>query len=165
MRSIFAFARRGGHGRAIAELKLYQRATLKKSDAALPDLLVIAIDANCASYTEARKQISEALLEEFRDLTVYACPDPHIERWYMADLEGFHKAVGITPPLPKQKCGRDVWKAALAKAVIDAGHPPTLGGIEFARELVEAMDFFRAGKSDQPLKHFLEETRMRLTQA
>src|SRR5215213_3957867 len=47
---------RGGHGRAIAELKLYQRSVLKRiGGATLPDVLVVAIDANCASFSSAQK--------------------------------------------------------------------------------------------------------------
>jgi hypothetical protein len=65
--------------------------------------------------------------------------------------------VGVTPVVAQEKCERDYYKSVLAKAVIDAGHPPTLGGIEFAPELIEAMDFFRAGKTDNSLKHFLGE--------
>jgi hypothetical protein len=46
--------------------------------------------------------------------------------------------------------------------VVEAGHPATLGGLEFARELAEAMNFFKAGKADSSLKHFVEEVRNRL---
>ncbi len=154
---------RGGHGRAIQELKLYQRSMLKGvSGSTLPDLLVVAIDGNCKSYTDTLKEIKEALQDEFRDRTVGACPDPHIERWYLADLDAFQQVVGVRPSIGKQKCERDVYKRLLAKAVVDAGHPATLGGIEFARELAEAMDYFRAGKSENALKHFLDETEGRL---
>jgi hypothetical protein len=154
---------RGGHGRAIQELKLYQQSMLKGiTGSTLPDLLVVAIDANCKNYTDTLKEIQGALQDEFRDRTVGACPDPHIERWYLADLDAFHQVVGIRPSIAKQKCERDVYKRLLASAVVEAGHPATLGGIEFARELAEAMSYFRAGKSESALKHFLEETAGRL---
>ena len=39
---------------------------------------------------------------------------------------------------------------------MEAGYPPTLGGIEFAREIVQVMDLFRAGKADRSLKHFID---------
>lgn len=35
--------------------------------------------------------------------------------------------------------------------VTGAGHPSTLGGIEFGRELAGALDIFRAGKNDSSL--------------
>jgi predicted ATPase len=118
---------------------------------------VVAIDANCDSFAAARGKVEDALLEEFRHRAIHACPDPHVERWYLADLEAFHLVVGITPRVPGRKCKRDLYKGILKKAVAEAGHPPTLGGIEFARELAEALDYFRAGKAEPGLKHFLEE--------
>ena len=38
-------------------------------------------------------------------------------------------------------------------------HPVTLGGVEFALELVEAMDLYRAGRNDPSLKAFLDDFR------
>jgi hypothetical protein len=150
---------RGGHGRVIAELKAYQRGFEKGIGGRPPDILVTAIDANCSSFVEAQTIVQEALQEQFTDRTIRATPDPHVERWYLADLEAFHQVVGITPTFEADKCERDYYKMVLAKAVEDAGHPPTLGGIEFAREIVDVLDYFRAGKADQSLKHFLEGIR------
>jgi hypothetical protein len=149
---------RGGHGRAISEFKLYQKTILEKSGmGGLPALLVVAIDANCRGLNEARSEIHKALQNEFRDIFLPAVPMPHIERWFLADLEAFHQVVGITPQVPREKCEREMYKNILKQAVKNAGHPPTLGGIEFARELAEALDFFRAGKADASFKHFLDE--------
>jgi hypothetical protein len=148
---------RGGHGRALSELTLYQRSILKAPrDFRVPDLLCVAIDANCQRFSQARKQIEASLQTPFKERAVIACPDPHIERWYLADPESFEQAVGSRPRLGRKKCERGFYKAVLTRAVRDAGHPPTLGGIEFAREIVELMDFFRAGKAERSLKHFLE---------
>ena len=61
-----------------------------------------------------------------------------------------------------KKCERGFYKGVLAKAVRDGGHPPTLGGIEFASEIVAAMDLFRAGKTESSLKHFLEAATARI---
>src|SRR5262249_31749437 len=112
---------RGGHGRALAELKLYQQGMLKGiGGERIPDLLVVAIDANCKSYAAAQREIQETLTEEFRGRAVAACPDPHIERWYLADLDTFHQVVGIRPSFGEQKCERGVYKQLLAEAVIEA---------------------------------------------
>jgi hypothetical protein len=35
--------------------------------------------------------------------------------------------------------------------------PRSLGGVEFAEELVNAMDFYRAGRRDPSLKAFISE--------
>lgn len=91
-----------------------------------------------------------------------ACPDPHVERWYLADPESFKEVVGHQPTIGKKKCVRDYYKNALANAVRKAGHPATLGGIEFAQELVERMDLYRAGKNERSLKAFVDDLRGRL---
>lgn len=154
---------RGGHPRALEELLLYQKTVLKAPESvSMPDLLFVAIDANCKRWNRARREIQEKIEAPFVELSIVACPDPHIERWYLADPDSFVKVVGVRPKIGKRKCERDRYKAILSRAILDAGHPPTLGGIEFARELVEAMDFYRAGKSESSLKHLLEEAIARI---
>jgi hypothetical protein len=150
---------RGGHPRVLEELTLYQKSVLKAPESlSMPDLLIIAIDANCKRWSNARKEIQERIQSQFAARSIVVCPDPHIERWYLADLDSFVQVVGVRPNIGKRKCERDRYKAILAKAIVDAGHPPTLGGIEFAQELVAAMDLYRAGKAEGSLKHFLDET-------
>ncbi|HLG15960.1 MAG TPA: hypothetical protein VJH03_15860 [Blastocatellia bacterium] len=127
------------------------------SGLSLPDLLIVAIDANCRSFSAATREITDRLDAPFRDRVVLACPDPHIERWYLADATSFRQVVGIGPTVGRKKCQRDLYKTLLASAIVKAGHPPTLGGIEFASELVEAMDLYRAGKFERSLKHFVDD--------
>ncbi len=148
---------RGGHGRAVTEFEIYQRGIIKGLGGQLPNLLIAAIDANCAQFVAAQNSVKKATQPLFADRTVQATPDPHIERWFLADLETFHSVVGVTPVVKQHKCERGYYKNVLARAVADAGHPAPLGGIEFAREIVEAMDYYRAGKADNSLKHFLDE--------
>lgn len=50
-------------------------------------------------------------------------------------------------------------KSALANAIVASGHPPTLGGIEFAKKIVDAMDFYAASGVDNSLKAFLDDAR------
>ncbi len=153
---------RGGHGAAVRELRTYQQMMLTGIGGELPHTVVAAIDANCSAAVDARRKVTRALRVEFAGRCIAACPDPHIERWYLADLQAFHEIVGHTPTVPKAKCGRDLYKQILAQAVVDAGHPATLGGVEFARELAEAMDFVRAGKSARSLERFIDDLRARL---
>jgi hypothetical protein len=150
---------RGGHGRAISELKLYQKAVLTQShgSSGIPDMIIVGIDANCQRYSQASKEIQNNLTPDFADRTVIACPDPHIEKWYLADNETFCEIVGKQPRSIRTKCERDVYKGLLADTISSAGHPLTLGGIEFAEDLVSAMDFYRAGRSDPSLKAFINE--------
>lgn len=135
---------RGGHARAIEEFKLYQELMTKGVVAgALPDLLIVGIDGNCASFAKKRAEILTAASPSFRDRLVTACPDPHVERWFMIDPEGFHEVVGHRPNVGKKKCLRDHYKGVLASAVRQAGHPATLGGIEFAREIADRVNWYR----------------------
>ena len=154
---------RGGHGRAVTELKLYQDLVQKgAAGTTSPDLLIVGIDGNCSTFARAKKAIVAATHAPFSDRLVVACPDPHVERWYLADPESFKTVVGRRPTVGKKKCARDYYKRLLAKAVQQAGHPPTLGGIEFAAELVEGMDLYRAGRSDRSLKAFVDDLRGKL---
>ncbi|MGC9319310.1 MAG: hypothetical protein ACP5KN_14855 [Armatimonadota bacterium] len=151
----------GGHGRVIAEFKTYQR--LRESGVGeMPDLVVAAIDANCASYASAVSEVRSAVSAPFEHICVPACPDPHIERWYLADLQAFHEIVGVTPSVPQDKCERDLYKQILAQAITETEQPAMLGPLEFAPDIAHGMDFFRAGKSESSLKHFVDDLRKRI---
>jgi hypothetical protein len=152
---------RGGHSRTLSELGIYQR-VVEKGGRPAPDLLVVGVDANCTAFTKARSAVAAKLAAWSRDRAIIACPDPHIERWYLADPDSFRGVVGVRPAARKRKCERDIYKSILAAAVVRAGHPATLGGIEFAAELVRAMDLYRAGRAEASLKHFLREARAHL---
>lgn len=152
---------RGGHGRAIEEFRLYQRAMVGRS----PAVIVVAIDGNCSTFARKRGEIRSAADEALLTRLVVACPDPHIERWYLSDPEAFQRVVGIRPQAGKRKCVRDHYKRLLATHVQRAGHPATLGGIEFARELVAAMDLYQAGRHDRSLRNFVDDLRARLREA
>ena len=98
----------GGHGRAMAEFELYQRVVVRSALSNMPaDLVVVAIDGNCSTFTEARKRIQDAAVSTLRDRLVAACPDPHVERWYVADPQSFEAVVGHRPSVGSRKCVRD----------------------------------------------------------
>ncbi len=157
---------RGGHPRVIKELKLYQEGVEKGiGGLTIPDLLVIAIDTNCKGYVEATKEIKNELGSDFDSRAILACPDPHVELWYMADPDSFHDIVGVTPVVGPNKCESGHYKKILASAVTSGGHPATLGGIEFARDLANGMDLFKAGKVDNSLKHFITDLKSAMRQA
>ncbi len=147
----------GGHGRALAELKTHQRAVVVGGG--IPDLLVVAIDANCQPWTKAKAEIVAAVNTESFPAHALAIPDPHVERWYIADPLALRTALETHVTLERRKCEREEYKRVLVSALREAGHPVTLGGAEFAREIVEEMDFFRAGKNEPSLKHFLDQAR------
>jgi len=159
-------AARGGHGRALDELRNYQR-SVARGVAGLrrPDVLVVAIDGNCQPYGRARREIEAAIGSDWHPIAAVACPDPHIERWYMADPASFADVVGRGPRLGKRKCDRGRYKRILADTARRAGHPALLGGIEFAQDLVRQMDLYRAGKNERSLRHFLDDLSARLKRA
>jgi hypothetical protein len=154
----------GGKGRVMAELQRYLR-DVRVGCAPLHLLLVVVIDGNCVSYQTKRQQI-----EQVKERTGYpgtllcAVPDPHIERWYLADAEGFSRAieVGEPPAPPTYKCERHRYKQALRQAFREAGIQPQLGGAEYAGEIVAQMNLYRAGQADAALKHFIDDLRVAL---
>ncbi|MEW6337794.1 MAG: hypothetical protein AB1625_10405 [Acidobacteriota bacterium] len=149
---------RGGHGSALSELKLYQRS----AGVGMPqgaDLVVVAIDANCSPWAQARNEIEESIGTALRPRAAIACPEPHIERWYLADPDSVFTVVGARPNPGRRKCDRNRYKKLLADTVKAGGHPTPLGGIEFASELVLAMDLYRAGKAERSLKDFVDRVR------
>ena len=157
---------RGGHAGVMGSFERYQvlrERGMGGSEA--PDLLVVAIDGNCSSFTETSRSIRRVTCATFAHALVTACPDPHIERWYLADPKSFQTVVGTQPRVSARKCARGYYKQLLAAAVANAGHPPTLGGIEFGKELADEMDLFQAGKNDSSLKAFIGDLRQRLRRA
>ncbi len=157
---------RGGHSRAIAEFKGYQQTIVTKSRLGNEpaDIVVVTIDGNCLTFPVARRHILEATVPMLKDRVVIACPDPHIERWYVADPDSFETIVGYRPSVGDKKCARGHYKQVLTTAIRQAGHLVTLGGVEFAPELVEGMSFYRAGRNDSSLKAFLDDLRAMLRQ-
>lgn len=154
---------RGGHGRALEEYRAYQDLVERRATPdPTPDLIVVGLDGNCLTFTRKRQEVLSATRGVFRERLVTACPDPHVERWFLADPDSFYRVVGHRPEEGRQKCQRDHYKQRLQAAIRAAGHPPTLGGLEFAEELVRAMDLFRAGKRDGSLKAFVDDLRARL---
>ena len=74
----------------------------------------------------------------------------------MADPQSLRETLGAKVTLRRRKCERGIYKSQLVSALLAAGQVLTLDGIEFAPEIVAAMDLFRAGKNEPSLKHFVE---------
>ena len=158
--SLQARSARGGHPRALEEFGAYQvlvdKGVLAKR---APDLVVVVIDGNCATPRKKQEEIRRATRPRLLDRVVAGCPNPHVERWFLADPDSFHKVVGCQPVVGPEKCEREHYKRLLAEAVRRGQQPATLGGIEFAAELVEAMNLYRAGRRDSSLKAFVGDLR------
>ena len=157
---------RGGHPRALREFGAYQTLIEKGALAhRAPDVVVVVIDGNCATARKKREEIRNATRPGLLDRLVAGCPNPHVERWFLADPDSFHEVVGHRPVVGRDKCERGHYKRLLTDAIREGNQPATLDGIEFAAELVEAMNLYRAGRHDSSLRVFVDELRSRIRQS
>jgi len=144
---------RHGYGKLVQELKEYLRDVKRQGD--IPDLLVIATDANCKGLNN---RTNELPLDDCPVPTrALAIPDPHIERWLLLDGAAFRRVFGRGCSAPDLKCERNRYKDRLRQCIYDAGITPNLGGIEFAEDIVNAMDINRAMQVDDSFNRFVSE--------
>lgn len=156
---IRAGSTRGGHGRAISQLKAWQRAELGPRG----DLLLVLIDANSVGWKEQRREITATIEANQWPGVVVACPDPHIEAWCGADPEALREVLGVTlPPVPAG--GKSVYKRWLRQALEDADVITLNDPMDICAELLPRVDLFRAGKNCPSLQHPLDELRAQLRQ-
>jgi len=151
----------GGKGRAIVELKAWQRAFATFATGS-PDLLVVVIDCNCSDWNQRRMDLESAVDQARFPGFLVGCPDPHVERWCIADPVVFNQVVGGPPEADPGKCERNAYKNLLRRSIQQAGGQILSDPMEYAPELVQAMDLYRAGKNQQSLKHFVEGLRAAL---
>ena len=85
----------------------------------------------------------------------HAIPDPHIERWLLVDSAAFKAVLGVGCEAPDPKCQRDRYKRLLREAIQKAGINPSLGGIEYAADIVAEMDFTHVPHPDESLAKFI----------
>ena len=149
----------GGLGKALGELRGFLRDVLRERERPF-DVLVIAIDGNCQGYQQKRNDIQEIVnRSDYRGAVACAVPDPHVERWYLADPGALRRILDLAsiPAAPPYKCERARYKEALRTAIRQAGVVAPLGGVEYGAEIAEATDLFTAGKADAAFKHFVDE--------
>jgi hypothetical protein len=155
---------RGGHGLALTEFKAWQRAIAGEGGLRfeIPDLLVLMIDANCKGWANVRRDLGGSVNERVFPHCAIGCPDPHIERWCLADPQAIQNVFGVAGPADPGKCERHLYKNLLRETIHKAGQPILTTAMEYAPDLVAAMDFFRAGRHQPSLKHFVDEVRSAL---
>ena len=141
----------GGHGKVAQEFARYLH-DLRRQDDNPPDLIVVATDANCEGSARA-----QGFPRSVRSVpVVHAIPDPHVERWLLLDGAAFKSVLGRGCKAPDQKCDRDRYKHLLIEAICAAGIAPSIGGIEFAEDIVCKMDLNRAAQADRSFKRFVD---------
>lgn len=155
----------GGITKVHYEFGLYLR-DLEKGRLATPDMIVVATDGNCKGHTARRQEIQKvaAAYPALAELVVYAIPDPHIERWLLVDAEAFREVLGRGCDLPQHKCEKDFYKRILAREVQRAGLKPILGGLEYAEDIVHAMDLAKVEQSEASFEKLLKELKGKFNQ-
>ena len=153
MTNVDLFAEDQGHARIVGEI----RAKLQP----MPDVLVVATDASCKGANARVRAVRDAA-GTLTDRLVCAIPDPHVERWLLVDAHAFKRVLGKGCSAPDQKCERDRYKELLARAVERTGRRPPLGGIEYAADLIEAMNLTHVRQNDVSLGRFLEDLEAQL---
>ncbi|HEY3971901.1 MAG TPA: hypothetical protein VGM18_02790 [Candidatus Sulfotelmatobacter sp.] len=157
-----ALSVRGGLTRVHHEFGVYLN-DIEKGRVATPDLIVVATDGNCKGYTERRQEI-EKVAETHPTLSgsvAYAIPDPHIERWLLADGSAFKMVLGRGCNLPQHKCQKDFYKQLLAREVQEAGVKPIFGGLEYAEDIVNAMNLVYVEKQEPSFEKMMRELKAR----
>ena len=144
-----------GYGRVVREFKEFLR-DLDRQGNGLPDLIVVATDSNCKGLNERVKEIGN---QDVSVQTILAIPDPHVERWLLLDGLAFKSVFGKGCDAPDQKCDRGRYKRCLIEAIHATRTRPTLGGIEYAEDIVQEMDINRATQVDKSFRHFVEQLR------
>ena len=84
---------------------------------------------------------------------LFAVPDPHIERWLLLDGAAFKAVFGRGCDAPDLKCR---YKTRLIDEIKAANIVPSLGGIEFAEDIIRHLDIGRAARADSSFKRFVD---------
>ena len=142
----------GGHGKVAREFDRYLHDIKRQSDS-LPDLIVIATDANCGGLNARAAEFPDDIVSV---PLARAIPDPHIERWLLLDSSAFKRVIGQGCKAPDRKCDRGRYKHLLVEAIRAAGIGPSLGGVEFAEDLAREMDLARTARADKSFKRFVD---------
>ena len=77
----------------------------------------------------------------------------------MIDSAAFKTVFGLGCDAPDRKCDRDRYKHLLVQAIRKSGIFPSFGGMEYAKDLIVALDLDRAVASDASLGRFVGDLR------
>lgn len=153
---------RGGHGRAISELKAWQK--LARTRPGRPDLLLVLIDANSEGHAAQVAKVEAVVDPALCARWVVGCPDPHVEAWCAADPDALREVTGASPPAPPTRPGRGAYKRWLEQALEAAGIALLNDPMDISAELVPRLDLYRAGRESPSLGRFVDGVRSALTQ-
>lgn len=149
----------GGLGKAISELRRFLL-DVRRGHVSPYDILIVAIDGNCQGYAAKRDEIRRVAEQAgYRGAIVCAVPDPHIERWYLVDVDSLRRVLetDVQPDVPANKCERGRYKAALRAVFRQARLIAPLGGAEYGSEIAASLNLYAVGKHDPGFKHFVDD--------
>lgn len=149
---------RGGHGRAISELKAWQRGLLQGS-LTRGDALIMLIDANSTGWRAMDKEIRAAIDASLYPHVLIGCPDPHVEVWCAADPVAFQSLFSVAVPPAPARGGRLVYKQWLRTALEQTGAMVLGDPMDISLDLLPAMDLNRACRNDASLNHLVGDLR------
>ena len=149
---------RGGAGKVLAELRAHQR-LLARGRGSAADLLLVVVDANCVGWAKKRADVEEILTAEGSVTAAIGCPDPHVERWLLADADAFQNVVGGRPPADPGKCERDLYKQLLADGFAQHNFMTITGPMEAATDIVPQMKLAAIGAAYRSLEDFVSTVR------
>lgn len=151
----------GGRGIVLDEFRRFLRDVNHERERPFT-LLVVAIDGDCRGYRERRDEI-QTIAEQsgYPGPVICAVPDPHIERWYLADPRALQQVLEVShiPEVPTYKCERGRYKQALRDAIRQTDVIAPLGGLEYGSDIAEVLDLYTVSKTDAGFKHFVDELR------
>ena len=149
---------RGGHGRAISELKAWQRG-LRSGAFARGDALLVVIDANSTGWRAMEREIRAAIDSSLYPHVLVGCPDPHVEVWCAADPAAFQSLFSAAVPSAPSRGGRLVFKQWLRTALEQAGAVVIGDAMDISLDLLPVMDLNRACRNDDSLSHLVSGIR------
>lgn len=144
-----------GRGQMLTQLRGFFR-DLSAGNARVPDCVVVATDANCKGLNQRQQDVESAVPDALKGLTVYAIPDPHVERWMLLDSAAFKDVFGKGCDAPDRKCEKDRFKVILHNAISAACGPPVGPVMGAASDVVAAMDLDSVARQDESLGRFVK---------
>lgn len=149
---------RGGHGRAISELKTWLR-SLRSGAIERGDALLVVIDANSSGWRSMDREIRAGIDATLYPHFVVGCPDPHVEVWCAADPIACQKLFSVAVPPAPARGGRLVYKQWLWMALEQGGAVVLGDPMDICLDLLPAVDLNRACRNDAAPNHLVADLR------
>ncbi len=129
------------------------------------NLVVVIRDTDCVGVEKVKTRYLGLVRNvHYSGEVVIGAPEPHIECWYLSDPTALQRVLraDAQASVPDSKCGRERFKQMLYQIVEDAHVAPLLGGIEYAEDIVEEMDIYRACSNVPSLDTFVRDLKKAL---